>query len=78
MTPSFTSEFQALKAAAPRIASFPLSHRRNRLKALRAELIRRRSELHAAMRADLNRPEVDSDLNELLPVKDSIDHVLAN
>ncbi len=78
MTPSFTSEFQVLKAAAPRIASLPLSHRRNRLKALRAELIRRRSELHAAMRADLNRPEVDSDLNELLPVKDSIDHVLAN
>lgn len=78
MTPSFTSEFQALKAAAPRIGALPLSHRRNRLNALRAELIRRRSELHAAMRADLNRPEVDSDLNELLPVKDSIDHVLAN
>ena len=78
MTPSFTSEFQALKAAAPRIASFTLSHRRNRLKALRAELIRRRSELHAAMRADLNRPEIESDLNELLPVKDSIDHVIAN
>jgi aldehyde dehydrogenase (NAD+) len=78
MTPSFTSEFQALKAAAPRIGTLPLSHRRNRLNALRAELIRRRSELHAAMRADLNRPEVDSDLNELLPVKDSIDHVLAN
>ena len=78
MTPSFTSEFQALKAAAPRIGALPLSHRRKRLNALRTELIRRRSELHAAMRADLNRPEVDSDLNELLPVKDSIDHVLAN
>jgi aldehyde dehydrogenase (NAD+) len=78
MTPTFTSEFQALKAAAPRIAALPLGHRRGRLKALRAELIRRRSELHAAMRADLNRPEVDSDLNELLPVKEAIDHVLAN
>ncbi len=78
MTPSFTSEFQALRAAAPRVAALPLSHRRARLKALRAELIRRRGELHAAMRSDLNRPEVDSDLNELLPVKESIDHVLAN
>ena len=76
--PTFEAEFQALQGAAPRIALLPLSHRRARLKALRAELIKRRPELHAALRADLNRPEVDCDLNELMPVKVSIDHVLAN
>jgi NAD-dependent aldehyde dehydrogenases len=68
--------FATLNAHAPALGRTRANQRIARLQALKKALSAHRSEAHTALRADLNRAEPDTDLNELLPVTTSIDYVV--
>lgn len=68
--------YATLNAHAPALGRTRANQRIARLQALKKALRAHRSEAHAALRADLNRAEPDTDLNELLPVTTSIDFVV--
>ena len=77
-TPELTSVYSRLAASAPVIGRRTAGQRIARLRALKKALVERRNELHAALRADLNRAAPDTDLNEILPVTSSIDYVVGH
>lgn len=74
--PNLGNYFAELQANAPRIGRTRAAERIARLRALKQALDSHRAEAHAALRADLNRAEPDTDLNELLPVTSSIKYVI--
>lgn len=56
---------------------FPdIARRRRALTALRRWVRRHREDIHAALRADLGKPEPESDLSEILPVTMEVNHAL--
>ena len=77
-TPELTSVYSRLAASAPVIGRRTAGQRIARLRALKKALVERRNELHAALRADLNRAAPDTDLNEILRVTSSIDYVVGH
>jgi len=68
--------FSALQAHAPAMGRTRAAQRIARLRALKKALYLHQPEAHAALRADLNRAEPDTDLNEILPVTTSIDYTI--
>lgn len=53
-----------------------ISDRKRDLKKLRHGLLSHRSAIAAALAKDLNKPAIESDLSEIVPVKTEIDHAL--
>lgn len=72
LTPALEADirrvFDLQKVAAQRLRSLSVAERIDRLKRLRAEILRRRPEILEAARTDFNRPGVETDFTEMMPV----------
>ncbi|NNF04925.1 MAG: aldehyde dehydrogenase family protein, partial [Rhodothermales bacterium] len=68
MSDSFRSLFDAQNQHFRREGPADIDHRRTRLKALKAELLRRRGDLWKALHADFRKPSEEVDATEIAPV----------
>lgn len=68
--------FEKQKEHFIRIGNRPLSDRKNDLRKLRKVVIAHRTAMAEALAIDLNKPAVETDLSELVPIKNEIDHAL--
>ena len=67
--------FRAAVAFAPQAGATTLAHRRAALARLKKTVLAHREDFHRALRTDLGRPEVETDLSELYAVTSLVDYV---
>lgn len=60
------------------IGNRPMGDRKRDLHNLKAAVLAYRQEIAAALLTDLNKPSVETDVSEVLPIKGEIDHALKN
>ncbi len=70
--------FAMQQARALEIGNRPLSERKKDLKRLLSVLMKYRDAIADAVKTDLNKPKVESDLSEVFPIKSDIKHALSN
>ncbi len=77
-TASIDALFQAQLTNSMTIGNRPLADRKRDLRNLKASVLKYRSEIADALLSDLNKPAVETDMSEVLPIKGEIDHALKN
>ena len=76
MDPRLHEIFERQRAQAPVLARTTAAERRERLKRLRAAVVKRRPAIAAAIHADLARPQAESELAEVHHVLQEIDYAI--
>lgn len=77
-TASIDALFQAQLTNSMAIGNRPMADRKRDLRNLKAAVLKYRGEIADALLSDLNKPAVETDMSEVLPVKGEIDHALRN